>query len=756
MLAFLAWIANMVLINKELRFRRTPLDLPILAFTGIAVLSAIFSVDYYSSIFGYFGRFGDGLIILIPLVLFYFLIINKTSVDNDKQVITVSGLLRVLLASTFIVVLMSYLSVLGIWQTIAGIAGIELPEQMLLSSFNPVAFSTFSASGLAMYLSIILLIIVGMFLSDIKKSFKGIPLAVLFFSILSLLIIIDYNPSWIVLLISLFVFTGFMLWKRVFREQVNLLMIPILLIIVSAIFLIPAVSPRNIEYNAESKIIARIIDIAPETVLDAGTNLIIAKGAITEDIKSVFLGSGIGTFHYDFAKFKPLEINQKDYWSIRFNRSGSHIVEILATMGVLGLLAYLSIIGLALMIVFFLIQTKLKLPKSAKKEEVSSVGELPLILPLFLAFIGLFVAQLIYYQNVLSAFLFWFFLALLMVALKGPVKEKKISFKSFPELSLIFNVLLFILILGIGVLWFFNARFYLAEVNYAQAMNEQKDGQKIIDKLEKAVQLNPYQPYYRVMLSRSYFNMAYLETMKQDTDLAVIKEYVINAANYGGEEEVEKNYIENGQEKTKTIVGVAKMVPNEVIVWENLAVIYRDIRSVIEPETRNEVVRFATESFLKAIELEPNNPVLHSALGKLYLSEGEAEKAKQEFAKTVELKEDYLEGLVQGALAYEEENMEEAVRRMEKAYNDYPQQPEICFQLGRLYYNNDQTDEAIRLFEKAVVLMPNYSNALYSLAMAYQRQGNKELSLQYFNQVLQLNPGNEDVQEKIKQLRATN
>ncbi len=38
-LAFLAWIAKMVMVDKELRFKRTPLDIPILAFLLVAVLS---------------------------------------------------------------------------------------------------------------------------------------------------------------------------------------------------------------------------------------------------------------------------------------------------------------------------------------------------------------------------------------------------------------------------------------------------------------------------------------------------------------------------------------------------------------------------------------------------------------------------------------------------------------------------------------------------------------------------------------------
>jgi len=57
-----SWIAKMVLVDKEIRFKRSPLDIFILAFLFTAILSAIFSVDKSSSLFGFYGRFSDGLI----------------------------------------------------------------------------------------------------------------------------------------------------------------------------------------------------------------------------------------------------------------------------------------------------------------------------------------------------------------------------------------------------------------------------------------------------------------------------------------------------------------------------------------------------------------------------------------------------------------------------------------------------------------------------------------------------------------------
>ena len=66
-LAFFSWLAKMVLVDKEIRFKRSPLDIFVLAFLFIAILSAVFSVDKSSSLFGFYGRFSDGLIGLLSL-----------------------------------------------------------------------------------------------------------------------------------------------------------------------------------------------------------------------------------------------------------------------------------------------------------------------------------------------------------------------------------------------------------------------------------------------------------------------------------------------------------------------------------------------------------------------------------------------------------------------------------------------------------------------------------------------------------------
>ena len=55
-IAFMAWLGKLAVVRKKLFFRRTALDVWILVFVLILVLSAVFSIDSISSWFGFYGR----------------------------------------------------------------------------------------------------------------------------------------------------------------------------------------------------------------------------------------------------------------------------------------------------------------------------------------------------------------------------------------------------------------------------------------------------------------------------------------------------------------------------------------------------------------------------------------------------------------------------------------------------------------------------------------------------------------------------
>ncbi|MFH1462416.1 MAG: tetratricopeptide repeat protein [bacterium] len=715
-LGLFAWLAKMILVDKEVRLKRTPLDLPILLFLFIAILSAVFSVDKSSSLFGFYEKFSDGLIGLISFVILYFLVVNNVCLNKDKknsQGASFSGISKTFTLSVFFVVLFSYLSIFGVWTKLNSLlaGAFSLPQVMLQNVFNPVSATL---GGLSVFLAIAVVFLVGTILvQDPKQKKKNIFNWLLIAASLFLLVAADFSPAWIILLVSLLLFVGFALWKRVFREDVNKLLLPILLIVAAAAFLFINVFDFQLS----------IFQLPKEKILDQDVSWITAGKSSIDNVKSAFWGSGIGTFHYDFSKFKTAELNQDSFWQVRFDRPGSYAAEVLGTMGFLGILSYLFLIGFFLFLSYKFIKSK---PAAVNSQ----------YLILLLVFLALLTSHFVYYQNTVLAFVFWLILGLSALSWQKPLKEKVFSFKDFPELSLIFSV--FLIILGVGFLglYCFALRFYLADASYLKAFKE-----NMIQNLERAVSLNPYQPQYKIVLARAHLNEVLLEMQKppESRDQIALSNNIQSAIAFAKGGQIGEDYIK----------GATELAPNMVAAWETLGMVYRDLRWVATGAQE-----WAVKAFETAVSLEPMNPILRTELGKIYFAMNEVEKAREEFQKAKALRPDYADASIQLALVYEgEENLEAAVREMESLAASNPFNAEIMFQLGRIYFNNKQVDEAITQLETLVLLMPNHSNAHYSLGVAYSAKGETEKAIAELEKVLELNPGNQDVEGQLNDLR---
>lgn len=715
-IALLAWLIKMVFADREFRFLRSPTDIPIILFLLVAITSFIFSVDKQSSIFGFYGRFSNGLISLLTLAIFGFLITNNTSANRgqkpsdrkEKQeifspVLSTHLLLKLFLWACFLVVLISYFSIFGVWQKISEFLPVILQRVMLLKSFNTVSGSL---EGLATFISIAVVLLTGLMLCS-GRDFKKIFFKVLLIASFGILMIVDFNPAWMILIAGLGFLMIFALATRAFKENVNQLLLPIVLIVVSIAF----VSVIDVGKGPDSA-----FSLPSEQFLGQQINWRIALSTVKDSFKNILLGSGIGTWHYDFIKHKPAELNMSRFWQIRFDRSGNHISEILTTVGVLGIASYILVIAS-----FFL-----AFGATQQKKE---------FLPFAATFFAILSSQYFYYQNTTLAFMFWFILGLSAVVIQLPERFKRpvkisLSFKKFPELNLILPVFLILFCLFVVGTFYFGSRLYLADINYAKAQSV-LEAEDAIGFLKQSVILNPTSVTYRIVLSKVYLLSISQELEKppSEQDAAKIQNQVALAVE---------------QAQAATIIS-----PNNVVVWEMLGVIYREIQALVE-----DAANWAIQSFEKAATLEDKNPVLYTEIGKLYLGAGDLEKARENFVKAKEVKSDYLDAFIQEALTYEiEENLDEAISKMEELIRNYSQSTEARFQLGRIYFNQGRTDEAVIQFETIIIINPNHSNALYSLGMAYAAQGEAEKAILALERVLELNPGNQDVIQKLEELK---
>lgn len=82
------WVTKMI-IKKELRLQKTPLDIPIALFLISEVISSFLSLDIHTSLWGYYSRFNGGLFSILSYVFLYYAFVtnlkNEENKAEDKQ-----------------------------------------------------------------------------------------------------------------------------------------------------------------------------------------------------------------------------------------------------------------------------------------------------------------------------------------------------------------------------------------------------------------------------------------------------------------------------------------------------------------------------------------------------------------------------------------------------------------------------------------------------------------------------------------------
>jgi len=735
-LALLSWLVKMVVVQKKVVLQRTPLDVWILVFMVVMILSAVFSIDKISSWFGFYGRFSDSVTGLLALGIMYFVVVN-----NAKKSLSLEKILRLFLCSAFLVVIVACFSIFSFWAKIPG-----LPQIMSFQSFNSVSGSL---EGLAVFLAAVLGLTIGMLLQKAtsKKRRTKLFCYLLFVLTTTLLTLIDFWAAWLVLGIVMFLLLLFAFWTRLFKERVNLLILPIILVFISAIGLAGFISKAKVTTGLDFF----SSPLPQEIILDYQTARTITWQTLKEE---PVLGSGPGTFLANFAKFKPDEFNQNRFWNIRFDKGPSHLMEMAGTSGILSILSYLLLSGIFLLIIpAFFSRKKLTALKDDNQYLIpDSRHPIPdsqhpiLVLPLILFWLSLLVAQFVYSQNTVLAFFFWFFMALTVVAwqgIQGKYRKISFSFKKLPEVGLVINVLLLILVLVLIGMFYMGGKFYWAEVKFRQTAD---DNQQLVQNLEETVNLNGYRENYRRALSQIYLINAWAEARKPTEEQNI---QLLQALAAGS---IQQARLANS------------LSPNLVSTLENLGAVYRDSQGLV-----GGTLPFALDSFAKASELEPTNPFFFRERCRLNLisEESDWDETINYCQKAIDLKPNYLDAHIQLALVYEQKgDLEEAVKRLRGALDKLKgvsfqkgsslagAAAEIYFQLGRVYFNLNQTDEAVNMFEQSVIIMPEHVNARYALALSYQVKGQLKNALAEYQIVNQLSPDNKDVLTKIQQLTA--
>lgn len=713
-----------VLRSGEMSFTRSPVLYGVGLLVLIFSLSTFFSKSAYTSLF-----FADA--------------------TAEKLSTLILGVALLLLTST----IFKSLKEAGIFVFILVIAGGLSALVTLIGAFNflpqvaskwlPVTNAVGTVNGLGLFYLTLLLINIGLLFSgafEWLKTWTKAMLAICSLLFFAVLLAINFQTAWIVMIGSSIFLFGLIFEKvRGQAQTFTWRHWTVLGFIVFAVVMLMIRTP----------ILPISIPVEVNPSLRATFNIV--RSVFGEGIVRVLFGSGPGTFGIDWSLYKDPSINQTIFWSIRFGQGYSWVSTLLATSGILGLLGFLGFVGISIFV--FL------------RRLLFSGEDMVLERALFLGIISLVLTAFLYPANFTLAVLLFILMGLLS-ALMGErsvgkgfwnVEKKEVKFESPWALFLTSLVSIFFVSLGVAALYLEGTkiRAVFAREAAVQSLNR-GNIPELLANLERAIALDPKNPQYHQALV-----LGRVDQLRE----------IIGRASRGQDVSQEfQSTVSTAIQNSQTAI---TLYPEESILWRMQGALYETIIPFIAGSER-----FAFDSYKKAAELDPQNPVSFTDLGRAYMvfaertqiliNQGQGERkileaardqalaeAQSAFQKAVGVKPDFAgANFLLAQVAIRRGDIRTAIASAEAAKLSAPLDIGIAFQLGLLYYQTDNLRSAETEFLRAISINENYSNARYFLGLIYDRRGQKTKALEQFGRIKAFNPDNEEVQKIIKNLKS--
>lgn len=710
LLGLVAWVARGI-IAGEMNIRKTPLDIPIVGFWLVCLLSTIFSVDRWHSFLGAFGDPSRSFVSITSIIIAYYLISSNFSQKRLKMILTA---------------LISSGALVSLWSAFMFFGSSFLPERFVQSA--PISLIG-TISGLSAFLSMTVILIVLAILKIAQKNklgrfFKKVLLTALTLNLildLFLILAIFNFVHWWALFLGTSVFVTFIL-AQMMRPKKSWTWLPMALFVVVII-------------------LWKIGDIS---LIKANLPMEVSLGykasweVATTAIKNKFLiGSGPATYGYNFSLYRPQDLNQDAFYNLRFYQGSGTVFESLPTIGVVGSFF------LAIILLSFLSVELYLICREREKNKLYSLG-----------FVSATAVLLFYVLSARTEGVIYLLLALVgMVSLFAAIKESdsqenylSLSLKASPKFALALAFIFMVVSTGVAFLFVFLGKLYIADVYAGKAAREISNADdQLTSKASKAIKFYSQEGKYYTQFGEYNMVLANGEALKgeKNRDVQKIQQYLnfsISAARQGSD-----------------------MMKNDVSSVQSLAQIYENAGLYV-PDSIN----LAIESYKRGIELDPHNPDFYQKIGQLKISMASyktddnekkqlVSEAEDSFKKAVEEKNNYSPGYHQLSLAQEALGEKDAaIDNGRKAVESDPKNPNYVLALARMYQTRGSDDDmkiAEQLYKYAISLDDNDINSHFYAGLFYEKSKKKQEAKTEYNKILSLlKDGNQDLKNQINKM----
>ncbi|MDQ5962844.1 MAG: hypothetical protein QG653_651 [Patescibacteria group bacterium] len=432
-------------------------------------------------------------------------------------------------------------------------------------------------------------------------------------------------------------------------------------------------------------------------------------------------GIGAGDYAYAWQLYRPVSVLQSQFFSVDFNQASGTLTTFLATIGVVGTLAFLFLVLGSLYVT-----VRLYMRATEKREHM---------------ILGLLALTLLYFPlvSVLVPFTYSMLILWMVVAGFGIAKMPLGVNYSSKKVALLFIPIALILVVQ-GTLTVNKARAFMVYNQAQTELNQKGPTPEARALLNKAISIYAYDGFYRTLVEHS---------------IAAERELVSTATS--SQDALREAYLKEAQFAVD--MGKAAVTRNPSN-YQNYVSLGRAYELAI-PFDKEGGYTNAKKSYDEAIKLYPGNPFLYVIAARLEASAGSREGVRLKLTEALQKKQNFADALfLMSQLESSEQKLDEALTYAIGAVQAAPNDPNVYVQAGLLLYAKQDYQNAALALQRGLQLDQNNQNIAYFLALVLRDWSrvdpqNAPLAEQakiIGNELLNRNPGNADLEAFLKSL----
>jgi len=679
----------LIISNKKYLPSSRPIVISFTIFVGLFALTSFTAVDFNYAFWGTLERMG-GLFSFLHFWVWFIILISVIRERKDWE-----RLLKLSIFIGFLSILFAYGQYLINIDVLKGFnkffIGWQHGNRVIGTIGNPALFTGY-------LLFILFLSIYYLFRKDIKVKEKLFYGAVLIFGI-PIILHNEIRGSIVALFMGLFLLGVFYLFFLKNKKIKRLILIGLIIFIILAGFLW---LNRDKAWVKEISWVNRITNVSLKSTT-VQTRLWSWRSGFEGFKERPILGWGQENFVLAHSKyFDPrhfTSIGSETIW----DRAHNIVLEMLTTMGVVGLLSYLSIFA----VIYWLLFKRFK----QKRIGTAELGVLGTMLVVY------FIHNLFIFDTTANYYIFFLVLGYINFITRPASTTSGVG--DAEKNPSIFLIIILLVLAGILI---YKTNIEPLKANYACTRailaGRGGDNQEAFNKYREALSYKSPQGKYEIRHKLAKFIIQYNSGLKRKEN-RVIKETLIYAI-----------------EKTKKNI--------EIHPLDYIPYLYVGRMYIIMIGEEEGAGKKAEEYVKGALAINNRNPRVWYELGQAQLSQKKDQEAIKSFERALELNPDVREsnwflGMTYDQADEEEKAVEYIEKAIEKGYN-YKDSISDIMRLVNLYSKLKNYYKVIDLYKVAIAEQPDNSQFYASLAATYKAVWDIENAIFYAQRAAEINP----------------